>query len=247
MVTAAAQDQWRLLEVQAHDNRLHQLAHRERTLPEHAQVAALESRLATVDAELIVARTAADDLRREVNKAEADVEQVRQRLARNQSRLDAGQGPAKELQAMQHELDSLRARISALEDAELDVMERQEAADAALLAVKAEHDQVGGDLATAMEARDKQLAGIHADATREQQSRDSAAAGIPEPLLTLYEKVRAQHHGVGAARLYQGRCEGCNMQMTTSDLTKIKVAPMDQVLRCEECMRILIRTSDSGL
>ncbi len=247
MVTAAAQDQWRLLEVQAHDNKLHQLAHRERTLPEHAEVAALETRLSTVDAELVVARTAASDLRREVNKAEADVEQVRQRLARNQSRLDSGQGPAKELQAMQHELDSLRARISVLEDAELDVMERQEAAEAAQAAAAAEHEQVTSDLAAAQEARDKQLASIHADAASEEQARDGAAAGIPQALLTLYEKVRAQHHGVGAARLYQRRCEGCNMQMTTADLNRMKAAPMDEVLRCGECMRILIRTSDSGL
>ncbi len=130
MVTAAAQDQWRLLDVQAHDNRLHQLAHREQTLPQSAEVARLEDRLSAARSELVVAKTAAEDLRREVNKAEADVDQVRQRLARNQSRLDAGQGPAKELQAMQHELDSLRARISVLEDAELEVMERQEAADA---------------------------------------------------------------------------------------------------------------------
>jgi predicted nucleic acid-binding Zn-ribbon protein len=247
VVTAAVQDQWRLLDVQAHDNKLHQLAHREHTLTEHAQVAALESRLSTVSAELVVARTAAEDLRREVNKAEADVEQVRQRLTRNQSRLDAGQGPAKELQAMQHELESLRGRIAVLEDAELEVMERQEAADAALLAASAEHDQVTADLTTAKEALDKQLASIHADITTEQQARESAAAGIPESLLVLYEKVRGQHHGVGAARLYQGRCEGCNMQMTMADMGKIKSAPMDEVLRCEECMRILVRTPDSGL
>lgn len=247
VVTAAAQDQWRLLDVQNHDNRLSQLAYRERTLPERAQAGALEERLAAVDAELVVARTAADDLRREVNKAEADVDQVRQRLARNQSRLDAGQGPAKELQAMQHELESLKARISVLEDAELEVMERQEAADAALAAAAAEHEQVSRDLAAATEAMDKQLAGLRADAATERQARDNAAAGIPAPLITLYEKVRAQHHGVGAARLYQGRCEGCNMQMTTSDLGKIKSAPMDAVLRCAECMRILVRTPDSGL
>ena len=148
---------------------------------------------------------------------------------------------------MQHELDSLRSRISALEDAELEVMERQEAADAALLAASAEQEQVGRDLSTAAAERDRQVASIHADAQSEQQARDSAAAGIPEPLLTLYEKVRSQHHGVGAARLYQGRCEGCNMQMTTSDLNKMRAAPMDTVIRCEECMRILVRTSDSGL
>jgi hypothetical protein len=247
VVTAAAQDQWRLLEVQAHDNKLHQLAHRERTLPEHTTVATLQARLAEVEAALVTARTTADDLRRAVNKAEADVEQVRQRVIRNRARLDAGQGPAKELTAMQHELDNLAVRQSVLEDAELEVMERQEAADAALVTVQAEYEQVTAEVDAARQARDALLEGIRAEMDTENQARQSAAAGIPAPLLALYEKVRAHSHGVGAARLYQRRCEGCNMQMTPNDLQKIKIAPMDEVVRCQECMRILVRTADSGL
>jgi uncharacterized protein len=247
VVTAAAQDQWRLLEVQAHDNRLHQLTHKERTLPEHANVATFEARLAEVNAELVTAKTAAGDLRRAVAKAEADVEQVRQRVVRNRTRLEAGQGPAKELTALQHELDNLAARQSVLEDAELEVMERQEAADAVLVTITADYDQVAADLEAARAARDAQLDGIRAETAAEEQARSAAAAGIPAPLLELYEKVRAHSHGVGAARLYQRRCEGCNMQMTPNDLQKIKAAPMDEVIRCQECMRILVRTADSGL
>jgi predicted nucleic acid-binding Zn-ribbon protein len=82
VVTAAAQDQWRLLDVQAHDTRLAQIAHRQRALPEHAEIAQLQARLAAVDAELVVARTKASDLGRELAKAENDVEQVRTRAAR---------------------------------------------------------------------------------------------------------------------------------------------------------------------
>ena len=247
MVTAAAQDQWRLLDVQAHDTRLAQIAHKQRALPEHAQIAELETRRAAIDAEVVVARTAATDLARELTKSENDVDQVRQRVIRNQTRLDSGQGSAKDLQSLQHELESLAARQSVLEDVELEIMERQELAATALAAATAEHAQVTEQLAEAEKRRDEQLAELEAEAETEQKARESASAGIPAALITLYEKIRADSHGVGAARLYQRRCEGCRLSIPPNDLNRFRSAPMDEVIRCEECRRILVRTADSGL
>jgi predicted nucleic acid-binding Zn-ribbon protein len=247
VVTAAAQDQWRLLDVQGHDTRLSQIAHRQRALPEHAEIEQLETRRAAIDAELVVARTAATDLGRELIKAENDVEQVRQRAGRNQARLDAGQGNAKDLQGLQHELESLANRQGILEDVELEIMERQETAAAALATAAAEHDQVERQLAEARERRDKQLSVLTAEADTERRDRENAAAGVPAALLTLYEKIRGQSDGVGAARLYQRRCEGCRLSVPANELNRIRSAPQDEVVRCEECRRILVRTADSGL
>ncbi len=247
MVTAAAQDQWRLLDVQAHDTRLSQIAHRQRALPEHAEITGLQARLASVDAELVVARTATTDLARELTKAETDVEQVRQRVTRNQSRLDAGGVGAKEAQSLQHELESLAGRQGVLEDVELEIMERQEAAAAALESATAERARVQQQLAEVEARRDKQLATLTAEAETETAARVNAAAGVPGALITLYEKIREQSDGVGAARLYQRRCEGCRLSVSPNDLNRFRGAPMDEVLRCEECRRILVRTADSGL
>jgi uncharacterized protein len=247
VVTAAAQDQWRLLDVQAHDTRLSQIAHRQRAMPEHAEIEQLKVRLAAIDAELVVARTAVTDLNRQLTKAENDVEQVRTRVARNQARLDSGQGSAKDLQGLQHELESLANRQGVLEDVELEIMERQEEAGTALSTAKAEYDKVAEQLAEVEARRDKALALLAAEATTEQQARENAAAGVPKPLITLYEKIREQSDGVGAARLYQRRCEGCRLSVPPNDLNMIRSAPADQVIRCEECRRILVRTAESGL
>jgi predicted nucleic acid-binding Zn-ribbon protein len=247
MVTAAAQDQWRLLDVQGHDTRLGQLAHRQRTLPEHAELQALRTRLAEVADELVRARTAASDVGRELAKAEADVEQVRSRAARNQARLDAGQGTAKDLTALQHEIETLAARQSVLEDAELEVMERQEAAEAAVEAVTAEQARLTQEVAAVQEALDAQLGEIGEEVAKEQAARESSAAGVPAALMALYERVREHSGGVGAARLHQRRCEGCRLELTPSDVNRIRAAAIDEVVRCEECGRILVRTPDSGL
>ena len=247
MVTAALQDQWRLLDVQEHDTRLAQLAHRRRSLPELAEVQELQTQERRLTDDVVHARTEAGDLRRELAKAEADVEQVRTRLARNRSRLDSGQGSAKDLQGLQHEVATLQQRQSVLEDAELEVMERQETAEVALAGIGGELDAVQQQLAGARARLEEQLAGVDGEAATQQRARDDSAAGVPKPLLDLYEKVRERTGVLGAARLHQRRCEGCRLELPPQDLSRIASAAGDEVLRCEECGRILVRTAESGL
>jgi predicted nucleic acid-binding Zn-ribbon protein len=247
VVTAAPQDQWRLLDVQDHDTRLAQLAHRRRTLPEHAEVERANGQLRLVADQLVAARTVASDVARALAKAEADVELVRQRAARDRARLDTGQGSAKDLQAIQHELETLAQRQSVLEDVELEVMERLEAAQGRVGEIEAEQERLSGGLSEVTGRRDRLIAAVDDEANSEQQARANAAAGLPADLLALYEKVRESAGGVGAARLYQRRCEGCRLELNTTELNRIMVAAADTVVRCEECRRILVRTPDSGL
>jgi uncharacterized protein len=47
--------------------------------------------------------------------------------------------------------------------------------------------------------------------------------------------------------LRQRRCGGCQLELNNVDMSRIKAAPEDEVLRCEECRRILVRTAESGL
>jgi predicted nucleic acid-binding Zn-ribbon protein len=247
VVTAAPQDQWRLLDVQDHDTRLNQLAHRRRTLPEHAEAERLGRRITEVADELVTRRSATGDVARELKKAEADVELVRQRASRDQARLDSGQGSAKDLQALQHEIVSLAQRQSALEDVELEVMERMEAAEAAVTEVQAEQARLDAELAEVVARRNAALATIADQESAARRAREDAVAGLPADLIALYEKIREQSGGVGAARLKGRRCDGCRMELNPTDMARIRAAEQDDVLRCEDCRRILVRTPDSGL
>jgi predicted nucleic acid-binding Zn-ribbon protein len=247
VVNAAPQDQWRLLDVQANDTKLAQLAHRRRTLPELAEIAGLETRIGALDGELVLARTRVGDGERTVAKAEADVELVRARARRNQQRLDAGQGAPKELQAMQHELESLAHRQSVLEDEELAVMETLEAAQNVVSGLELDREKAAQSLQDAIGRREKAFAALDADQRVASDARASAAAGLAADLMALYERVASANGGVGAAKLYQRRCEGCHIELNAADIGRIRAASADTVVRCEECARILIRTADSGL
>jgi predicted nucleic acid-binding Zn-ribbon protein len=194
------------------------------------------------------ADTELSDLDREQARAERDVEQVRVRIDRDQQRLDAGKvSNARELESLQSEIVSLRRRQSDLEEVVLELMERREAAQARRDAADAGTETTAAETAAVTSRRDAALAEISEQESKSSSVRASVAASVPAELLALYDRVRAQVGGVGAAKLRRGKCEGCNVSLSTVELNEIRAASPDEVLRHEECRRILIRTAESGL
>jgi predicted nucleic acid-binding Zn-ribbon protein len=244
---APTTDQWRLLDVQALDTRLAQIAHRRRTLPELAVIDELEARSRQLRDELVAAQTRASDVQRELTKAEADVELVRQRASRDQARMQSGGGGHKELESLQHEIDTLARRQSELEDTELEVMERLEEATGEIERLHAEQEALQVRLDAASSTRDDAWAGLDDEAGRISSERAGMVAGIDQQLMALYEKIRESTGGVGAAMLRARRCEGCRLELNPQDIQRIRAAAADEVVRCEECRRILVRTGESGL
>ena len=239
-------DQLRLLDLHGLDLRLAQLAHKRRTLPELAEAEKVDRRLADLRDVLVAAETAEGDVAREQKKAEADVEQVVNRADRDRKMLESGRGSAKDLENIQHELDTLARRQSDLEDVVLDVMERREAAQARVAEMSAQRDEaqarrdeVAASLAKASEEIDR-------DAEAAAAERATTAGVIPEDLLALYERIRADN-GVGAAAIRQRRCEGCRLELDISEVNAVKAAAADQVVRHDSCGSILVRVADSGL
>ncbi|WP_256838788.1 zinc ribbon domain-containing protein [Ornithinimicrobium faecis] len=239
-------DQQRLLDLQALDTRLDQLDHQLRSLPEHAELQALTARAGDLDAEVVRTTTARGDVQRELTKAEQDVQLVRDRSARNQKRLDDGVGTAKDLQALQHEIESLARRQSTLEDEELEVMERAEALDAEVAQAETNRDELAAETAEVTRSRDAKAGALETDRAEVAAGREAIVADISAELIALYDKIRVQS-GTGAAPLQQRRCGGCQLELNQVDLSRIRSAPEDEVLRCEECRRILVRTAESGL
>jgi uncharacterized protein len=246
-VKADPEVQLRLLRLQGLDSALARLEHRRRTLPELAVIATAEARLAELRDAAIRAETEVDDLDRDLRRLENDVEQVRARADRDRQRMQSGAGPAKELESLQHEIESLGRRQADLEDAELEVMERREEAEARAGGVLAEVERVTATRSGADQARDKAFAEMDAEAATDTEARAGLATELPADLLALYEKVRAASGGVGAAMLRQRRCEGCRLELMGAELRAAQAAPPDEVLRCENCRRILVRTPESGL
>ena len=187
-------------------------------------------------------------MQREVAKAEADVQLVRDRAARDQARLDAGTGTAKDLEASSTSSTSLARRQSELEDVELEVMERAEAAESDV----AELERGRGELDRRASRRSRPRATRRSPSSRPRPPtvgapRADVVAGVGADLVALYEKIRAASGGIGRRRAAPAplrRLPARAQPRSTS--SRIRAAPDDEVLRCEECRRILVRTAESG-
>lgn len=240
--------QLRLLDLQAIDTAVAQLAHRRRALPEHAEIARLQTTRDAVASDLVAADTAVSDLELEQAKAENDLQPVRERLVRNQRRIaDGSVVDAKALGSMVDEVEHLRKRIGDLEDAELEVMQELENVTNARESLRARAAELDERLAAIIAERDRQLVELDGQAGERAQERAALTPDLPAPLLTLYAKIGASHGGVGAAELRARRCTGCQLEVNAADLRGFAAAVVDEVLRCEECGRILVRTERSGL
>jgi predicted nucleic acid-binding Zn-ribbon protein len=236
-----------LLELQAQDSILAQLQHRKNTLPELAEITALEARAKELDGQRIEHDTAVSDLTRAQKKADAEVEQVKARRTRDEERLSSGAvSNPKDLASLQHELVALERRIGTLEDDELEIMESLEEAQARLTNVQGDLADVTAELEQNIAARDAAIAVLDQQAAEAQAERGTVVTGVPADLITLYDKLRSQY-GTGAAALRARRCEGCRLEINGADLRELAAQPEDEVLRCPECSRILIRTPESGL
>ncbi len=241
MTSAPVADQHRLLEVQALDTRAQQIAHQRASHPARAAVTEATGLAAELGERLLVARTAVGDARRELAKAETDVEQVRTRAQRDQARMDSGAASVKDVQAISSELEALAKRQAVLEDAELEVMERVEQLEAELAEITAEHDAAVARREAAEAELAAALADLDAEAARVTAERAQRADGLDAGLVALYDKVRERSGGLGVAVLRGHRCEGCRLELNPSERAQIAAAPPEQVVRCEECGRILVR------
>jgi len=142
---------------------------------------------------------------------------------------------------------SLERRISSLEDDELEVMGRIEDAQRDLDQLDAQITNIDEQLVTLRESSGGRTAEIDGELGELDAKRAPLVADAADDLLALYEKVRKNRNGVGAAELRQGRCTGCQLKIDNAELEVIRKSPEDWVIRCEECTRILVRTPESGL
>jgi uncharacterized protein len=247
-VKADPSAQVRLLDLQDLDSRADQLRHQRRSLPELARLAELAAGRARIEGETMDARMGVDDLTGEQTKVDADVEQVKSRRQRDQHRIDQGLiSNPKDIQRMQQEMVSLERRITSLEDDEIEVMERLEEAQGTLDGLSARLGETDAEIAEATASRDKKVAEIDEELAEIEAQRGPIVSDIPVDLLALYERLRESKGGVGAALLRARSCTGCMLGIDNAELATIRAAAADDVIRCEECSRILVRTDESGL
>lgn len=234
--------QRRLLDLAALDAELARAEHRRRTMGEQTAVEEAERAVRAGRDAVVVADTALGDLSRDVARLDREVEQVRTRETRDRGLLDSGSVTSKQTGDLAHELETLARRRGVLEDDQLELMERQEAATAHLEHEQARLSEAETTLQDAQERRDGVLGDIATLEARRGEERRTVLADLPADLLTLYDRIRARSRA-GAGELVGGRCGACRLEMDRSELSRVQSAPADEVVRCDQCGAIVVRTA----
>lgn len=230
-----------LLRLQELDTEMDQLRHRRGTLPQLERRRSLRTELAGARESLEAVATQLRAVRSAQKEAEDHASLLRDKAAEvDRSLYDGTVTAHKELESLQEELASLRARADDLDDRQLELMEEAEPLDAEVAersgAIASLEDELAAVEAEITVARAEIDAQLEALAPR----RDEVAASLPAQLLSAYGPLR-EGLGVAVARLVAGRCEGCHLEIPSAELEALRRAPDDAVISCPECLRILVR------
>ena len=237
---ASPSDQRQILDIQRHDLALTSLAHKLATLPEIASLSAATIKSNNTRDLRIAAETELSDVTRELNRAEADVEQVVTRLQKDEARLNSGTGTPKELESLQHEVVSLNARRAELEEVELEVMLRVDGIKSRIDELKALEETLATEIAELTDRKSVASLALESESAQLRTERAATVTSVDKAIYDLYEKIRSGG-GAGASALLGGQCLGCNLSINSVDLKRMLDSAEDEVIRCEECRCILVR------
>ena len=238
---ASASDQRSILDIQKFDFQSATLRNKAATLPEIAEITSLTIKQNNARDLRIAAETELSDVKRELARAEGDVEQIVTRIERDEKRLGSGTGTPKELEQTQHELVTLGARRSELEEVELEIMMRVDGIKERITDLSGQENQLALEIADLNIRKENALAAIHTELEGIESDRKSTVQSVGPEILALYEKIREGNNGIGAAALAGNQCKGCNLTLNTIELQRMAGLADDEVVRCEECRCILVR------
>lgn len=229
----------RLLVLSGLDAEIMRLQHRKADYEAGVPIADAKERAASTESVAGELALSVDELGVRERALAAEDEMLHRKLKAEQDRmLDGSITTTREADALQHEIDNATAKISELEDEELALMERREELEGALVDAAAARDVARAEFEAATASAAAELAEIDTSLADKRSARAAATEGLDPELLELYEELRGTKHGIGAAALVDGTCQGCHESLSSMDVDK--VVHTDEIARCPNCRRILV-------
>jgi len=171
--------------------------------------------------------------RRQLEKdlAEGEANIRNKRMRRNQVRND------KELQALDHEVESLKETNQRLESEVLTQMSAEEGRSQRIAELKQLVEQSAANLLAAEKAIAAQVEDLKISISKQRLDRDQMAQNIDTALLARYEMIFSRRAGLAVAEAKDGTCRGCRMRLPPQFFNEIQ--RHEQVYFCPNCQRIL--------
>jgi predicted nucleic acid-binding Zn-ribbon protein len=236
---ASQTDQKQLLAIAAFDVELARISNSRKQAQAESELEQASSDTLRLSDLLIDARNKVGDLEMELARAEADLELVANRIAKDKQVLSSTSS-AKDAQGIEHELATLATRKSELEDAQLQIMELLETAQQDHEKLKQEKYSADANLAALQDKIASELAELGAQAERIQAERKNILSGIDQELAAAYE--RKYSRGVAVGRLAGRDCGACRLSITATSFEELMALPQEDLAECPNCQAFLVRS-----
>ena len=209
-------------------------------LPEMAELALLEEELRSLVASLKQAQVDQAPIQKKYSELQDGAEKLRKRSHDIQAKLDSSTANARELGALQTEIEHVRELLSKAEDLELEAFLELEPLDQSVENIKAAA-QPKMERRAELQARIVSLqATLDEEIISLRSSREVCAAQVQSELLKAYEAAHKRVGISGAAQVDNARCDGCRIELSPLDFDRWKAQPQDTFMACPECGRLLL-------
>jgi hypothetical protein len=230
----------KLAEYQELDLKVAQLRKEVEKRFEESPLKELKSELASVEKEFSAKVSQLDKERLKQKKAEGELELLEEKIKREQKKLYSGavKNP-KELASINQEIESLKRHLDEGETELLIIIEKVEEVTREANELKSKVDSLKNQIAE----EEKALEGFKLE--RESQIEElngkikNLEPAVGPDLLRLYQKLKKEVAGMVLARLVDGVCQGCHMQLPAEEVDKMVNQP-DKLWYCPHCLRLLL-------
>lgn len=236
-------EQRQLVEMQRLDLAIARLEHQERTHPALQTLAALQERATDLKNAIIAAQAEADGLDRQISQVEEDAERVKARRALQQSRLDEGKVPMRDMSAMEHEISSMDTRIGVLEERAMEVMEQAEKMRAGIQAaqqnadaIQVKEERFKEELGEALSMTGQELSGLRA-------KRAQLAESLPQQVVRVYEQLQQRLGPRVVIEMLDGNLIDAPVELPLTEIAELATYPVDQLYESDETEYLVARTT----
>jgi uncharacterized protein len=184
-------------------------------------------------------RAVVDQAEREKERVAQDLELVEKRIAQDNQRLNQSSNP-KDIQGIQHELDTLARRKDELETMELEIMETIDDHRSKLEQFQERKRILEAELDSMRASTNQEIEALQAKILDLQNQVGVLRAKASSELLVIYDHRATR--GVPIGKLLKSTCGACNMSLTSTALNDLHKIPGDELARCPECTAILVRS-----
>lgn len=223
-----------LIKIQECDSELVKLSAKKKTLPENIEK--LGKEFSIFEEEIKKNRVKYDELKASHAENENKIKRINEGIVKTKERMLEVKNN-KEYQAMLKEIETAESSRSEVETSIISLLEELDKLSVLVKKDEEKLKEVRNKYEQEKKALEDDLNTVDSDVTAWGQKRAELQKGIPDDLISRYEKIKKRNKGIGVTSVWKATCNGCHMNIPPQLYNELQKS--DELLSCPHCNRII--------